>query len=467
MTTSKIQWQDILQFDLEGSISEYGFSTRLAYENKWPIHFTQRAIVEYKKFMFLAATSNTMVSPSEIVDTVWHQHLIFTKSYNDFAAVLGKRIDHIPSTHHDGEKEKFGQARKQTLAKYTEEFGTPPSDIWQQHSFYDPLIKDKATWSTKTLLFVGSIIAVLLCYPLYLILKPIIIQIDNPFFLFGFIGLLVITLALFYILASTVLSNLAQKLYDQNFLKDLNPLEVIFMQKGSLVPVVHGITDQLIKTYQVEQTAADHKLKRTKERITHTDPFEHCVYNAVKKGRLVEYAPIVRSLIQKPLFLQLSNFAETVKKKVTKTATYLLLHLLHTTIFFFFFLIGLIRLQAGIERDRPAFYLGLVVLSLIVIYFVSRWQLNGFFTKWTIPEFYKEKVINNQIEKSTAPSVSNWEWEYFIYGELFLEQAFLPVVYYFDQRNMTTSSAGCGSGCGSGCGGGGGGCGGGCGGCGG
>ena len=180
MTTSKIRWQDIQQFDLEGAISEYGFSTRLAYENKWSINFTKRAILEYKKFMFLAATSNTMVSPSEIVDIVWHQHLIFTKSYNDFAAVLGKRIDHIPSTHHDGEKEKFGQARKQTLIRYEIEFGTPPSDIWQQHSFYDPLIKDKKNWSTNPLFIVGLAVACLLYFPLYIALKPTIVQIDNP-----------------------------------------------------------------------------------------------------------------------------------------------------------------------------------------------------------------------------------------------------------------------------------------------
>ena len=66
---------------------------------------TQKAIEEYKKFMYLAATSNQMVSPSEIVDIVWHQHLIFTNSYSDFCNLLGKRIEHIPSTHNKSEFE--------------------------------------------------------------------------------------------------------------------------------------------------------------------------------------------------------------------------------------------------------------------------------------------------------------------------------------------------------------------------
>jgi len=58
-----------------------------------------------------------------------------------------------------------------------------------------------------------------------------------------------------------MLSTLAKKLYEQNFLKDLHPLEVIYMKKESLVPVVHGITDQLIKTFQLKQTTADNRRK--------------------------------------------------------------------------------------------------------------------------------------------------------------------------------------------------------------
>ena len=85
-------WKNIEAFDLDDPPAEYGFSIRLAHENFWTREFTTQAIVEYKKFMFLAATSDFMVSPSAIVDTVWHQHLIFTQSYQDFCTVLGKHI---------------------------------------------------------------------------------------------------------------------------------------------------------------------------------------------------------------------------------------------------------------------------------------------------------------------------------------------------------------------------------------
>jgi len=104
-------WNSVRSFNLDESDDPYNFSVRLAFENKWSQYATQQAIIEYKKFMFLAATSNNMVSPSEIVDIVWHQHLIFTQSYNLFCALLGKRIEHIPSTHNPDEKLKFTQAK--------------------------------------------------------------------------------------------------------------------------------------------------------------------------------------------------------------------------------------------------------------------------------------------------------------------------------------------------------------------
>lgn len=84
------KWQKILQFQLDSPSDIYGFTLRLANENSWTKHFTALAILEYKKFMYLAATGEGMVSPSEVVDAVWHLHLIFTESYEHFCQVLGK-----------------------------------------------------------------------------------------------------------------------------------------------------------------------------------------------------------------------------------------------------------------------------------------------------------------------------------------------------------------------------------------
>jgi hypothetical protein len=80
--------------------------------------------------MYLAATSDFMVSPSEIIDIFWHQHLIFTQSYQDFCNILGKRIQHIPSTHNKEDFEKFRQAKERTIKFYERDFGKQPKNIW-------------------------------------------------------------------------------------------------------------------------------------------------------------------------------------------------------------------------------------------------------------------------------------------------------------------------------------------------
>jgi hypothetical protein len=67
---NKTLWEKVLKFSFDNPNDEYGFSTRLALENHWTLYFTQNALLEYKKFMFLAATNNEMVSPSETVDIV-------------------------------------------------------------------------------------------------------------------------------------------------------------------------------------------------------------------------------------------------------------------------------------------------------------------------------------------------------------------------------------------------------------
>src|SRR5688572_11622441 len=118
-------FKKILAFDFDQPLSEYGFSTRLARENYWTLDSTQKAILEYKKFMYLAATSPNMVAPSKAVDVVWHQHLVFTQSYTDFCALLGKTIQHIPSTKNRFEEDKFRQAKLRTLELYKAEFGKP------------------------------------------------------------------------------------------------------------------------------------------------------------------------------------------------------------------------------------------------------------------------------------------------------------------------------------------------------
>src|SRR5688500_7141329 len=187
-------WNRLLAFDLDAPMSEYGFSTRLARENYWTKNFTAKAILEYKKFMYLAATSDLMVSPSEVIDVVWHQHLTFTQSYAEFCAILGKQVQHVPSTRRKEDFEKFRSAKERTGKLYNKMFGEQPDDIWKFPGMYESLRLEKASIKIRTFVLFGILAWAILTVPAYYILRPLYVRIDNPDFLLYYVFLALICL---------------------------------------------------------------------------------------------------------------------------------------------------------------------------------------------------------------------------------------------------------------------------------
>lgn len=128
-------WEKIQNFNFDDQNSSYPFSKKLASENNWSVSFTQKAIAEYKKFIFLCCISPTGASPSDIVDKVWHLHLTYTKNYwEDFCRnTLQQDIHHHPSKGGTLEKVKHDTWYNETLALYEATFKSkPPADIWTQ-----------------------------------------------------------------------------------------------------------------------------------------------------------------------------------------------------------------------------------------------------------------------------------------------------------------------------------------------
>src|SRR5262245_11568058 len=122
----------ILAFDIDGEERSLSFSARLARENGWSRMYTDRVIVEYKRYVFLAVTSGIPVCPSEDVDAAWHLHLTYTCSYwKRFCEVLGRPLHHEPTKGGPAEAQKHLKMYVQTLAAYRETFGeSAPRDIW-------------------------------------------------------------------------------------------------------------------------------------------------------------------------------------------------------------------------------------------------------------------------------------------------------------------------------------------------
>ena len=72
------------------------------------------------------------MTPSEIVDEVWHQHLIYSRDYWDVwcAQVLRKPLHHIPTAGGLEAQQRFCAQYAQTLALHEHFFGPPPLDLW-------------------------------------------------------------------------------------------------------------------------------------------------------------------------------------------------------------------------------------------------------------------------------------------------------------------------------------------------
>src|SRR5262245_4644050 len=129
LTNSKL-WERIGGFEIDNSGAESPFSARLAREQGWSPERTQAAIDEYKRFIYLTCIAASPLTPSEVVDQVWHFHLLYTRSYwTDLCeGVLGRPLHHEPSKGGGAPAYHFLDLYANTRSLYESEFDcTPPA----------------------------------------------------------------------------------------------------------------------------------------------------------------------------------------------------------------------------------------------------------------------------------------------------------------------------------------------------
>lgn len=118
--------------------STKAFADKIARKHEWKTQFALKAIHEYKKFVYLGVVSNFSVTPSKVIDVVWHEHLLFTKAYREFCEeVIAYNFEHHPELIAlDEQTENFALQYVKTLQLYTYEFGyDAPGDIWELPKF--------------------------------------------------------------------------------------------------------------------------------------------------------------------------------------------------------------------------------------------------------------------------------------------------------------------------------------------
>lgn len=134
-------WLSIESFRIGGEASDFGenniseglsFSQRLARENGWSLADARVRIDEYRRFLYLAARAGHPVTPSDCVDQVWHQHLVYTENYwvDLCGEVLPAPLHHGPTRGGAKERTHFQDQYERTLHSYERFFGPPPPDVW-------------------------------------------------------------------------------------------------------------------------------------------------------------------------------------------------------------------------------------------------------------------------------------------------------------------------------------------------
>ncbi|UAY51884.1 glycine-rich domain-containing protein [Ferruginibacter albus] len=438
-------WNKILAFDFDDPPSEYGFSIRLANENFWTKEFTDQAIVEYKKFMYLAATSDFMVSPSEIIDQVWHQHLIFTQSYQDFCSILGKQIQHIPSTHNKEEFEKFRQAKERTIKFYERDFGKQPKNIWAYNDMFESLNLEKAKFKLRSFLIFGIFAFICLTVPAYFLLRPIYVQIDNPYFIWGLILLAVVSLLTLEFYNKAKFKKIISGFDETSFIYTLQPFELVYLKTQKLASVINGTVNELVENGAIKINAGN-SIELAKSNAT-VNNSQLQVTSVLSELGATFYPALLRKLATKPIFGNIVNSMDAFRKYFNKSKKFALLFYTNLSVFTLLILLSFTRIVTGVLRDKPVTQIVMVTVVLVVIAIAFLYRLTMQISTTIIPDLYKNKILpSGQIE-------DNWQWKYFLSGTTVLATSFAPLVNYIDRKSNDRGN--CATSCGSSCGGGG------------
>ena len=376
-------YQRIQNFALDQPEDKFFFSKKLAKENNWSVNYTQQAIAEYKKFVFLAVVADHVVTPSDQVDQVWHLHLTYTHSYwQEFCPnILQMPLHHDPSRGGVREQSKYQKCYQQTLESYENFFGEiPPENIWptpeirfgQDLNFtrintQQNWIIPKINWDIVFRIKLKPIAIYFLLFSLSTVITgcQTITNISNPLemrgpdFLSFYFQLFVVTL----IIASFLRWLLRLPTAQTRLLSvDLDPYETAYLVGDKSRVIQTAITALTQKGYVKVTTD-----KRSLFWQGDISNLSHPVEIEVGKVIQVENSP---NKIQSASLKTIDNFREKlVQMELLVPFPHSLKARLFPSILMTLFLgLGIAKIFIGISRDKPV---GFLIFMCIIAFFIS------------------------------------------------------------------------------------------------
>lgn len=388
-------WKRIENFELEKEDEEFGFLTKLSYENSWSVQFTEDAVYEYKKFMFLAAVSNTMVSPSKIIDIVWHQHLTYSKSYEEFCAILGKKIKHIPSTGKKEEKEVLKKAVDYTKNAYSDYFEDRNETIWSVNSFEESIKTDTIKGRLK---YINdsqfTILGIPLLVPVFFLWKPVLLQIDNPYFIMIAVVLIIIAFSGIELLTNSGFNKVMKKIAENRYFKTLHSYELITLVENDVRRLIVYKVNDLFHKDALTTSKKNTKAIQLGTPTRSEDLYENVILNYYEEHAEKPLDFSLQQIRNKPAYKKIENVATLVREKIINSKRIvedkLIISILTFTVYSFI----LSRLILGIMRDKPVFLLViLIAVTTVMSYFYLSKLYQRKLRKYFRDVFVEEKTI--------------------------------------------------------------------------
>ncbi len=382
-------YKRIQAFALDRPDSQLSFSQRLAKDNGWSLGYTQRAIEEYKKFIFLAVAAGHPVTPSDQIDQVWHLHLTYTRLYwQEFCPkILQTTLHHEPTRGGSSEQLKFGSWYSKTLESYEQFFGhIPPIDIWPkpkdrfgrdlhfirintQQSWV--LSKPNFTVSVKPQLRKIGIFTFLAFLSLMITGCQIISQIPNPMnftgpeFLTFYIFLVVMGIAL----AAWLRFSLCLVSANINQQPDLNTYEIAFLAGGNHRLIMAAITS-LVKQGYVEVLKEKSPFGRTQSKLVVTGKID-AIADPVEKAVAQDILATDGAIEQ--VFQNSTGMKDSIRSRLEQLGLFpsdaqaLKAQIYPSLIVVILLGIGLCKMAVGISRDKPVGLLLICIFGLLVL----------------------------------------------------------------------------------------------------
>jgi hypothetical protein len=327
---------------------------------------------------------------------------------------------------------------------YEENFGQMPKNMWVFKSMFDSLNLEKAKLKIRTFIIIGIFGFIGLSYPFYLIIQPVYLKIDNPYFI---IGLIILSIFVFLVLEGynrTALRKLLLLSDNTSFIFNLEASELVYSNTQKLSDVINGFVNELIENGTIE---VNHdKTVQLSEDIKPISVEHLQIVSALRELGKTYYPNLLIKLISKPIFSNTNGGIDAFRKYFNKSQKFGILFYSNFAVIALLIMFSFIRIVAGIYREKPVVQIVLVTLILTVIGVIFLNRLTKQITSQIVPDFYKKEILP-KLENN-----SSFQWRYFLFGTSILNGLFIPIVNIVDRDNSPGSFGGsCGSSCGSSC----------------